>query len=67
MTLSERIATYPRALKVAEAADILGVHRNKLYAMINAHTIPFVHVGGLKRFDPASLSAWVQKSSFVPR
>ncbi|WP_263377685.1 helix-turn-helix domain-containing protein [Granulicella paludicola] len=66
MTLPERIAAYKTALKAAEVAELLACNVCKIYDMMKANTIPYFCIGSMKRFDPATLAAWVQNQTIEP-
>ncbi|WP_396270735.1 helix-turn-helix domain-containing protein [Granulicella paludicola] len=67
MTLPERIAAHKTALKVGEAAELLGCSEGKLYAMIRNNKIPYFCVGSLKRFEPRILAKWLETQTIIPR
>lgn len=53
-------ALLPEALMTPkELAAFLKVSRSWIYARVEAGLLPCLHVGGLLRFDPAQVRAWV--------
>ena len=53
-------------LSAAEAATLLGVHRNTLYLYCQHRLLPFVRVGKFLRFDQEVLAGWLQSSHVNP-
>jgi excisionase family DNA binding protein len=47
-------------LKPAEAAELLGIGRTKVYELIRADLIPYRRVGRSLRVPVALLKAWVE-------
>jgi len=48
-----------RLLTASEVAEILGVRRTRVYALLASGTIPVVHVGRQVRVDRAVLDEWI--------
>lgn len=47
-------------LRVAEAAELMGISRSKAYEMISAGILPSVRVGGSLRIPVDELRAWIK-------
>ena len=54
-----------RLLDINEAADRLGTSERHMRALIADRKIDYIKVGGLVRFDPSALDAWI-KANTVP-
>ena len=52
-------------LDIKEAADRLGTTERHIRALIADRKIAYIKVGGLVRFDPSALDAWI-KANTVP-
>ena len=52
-------------LDINEAADRLGTTERHIRALIADRKIAYIKVGGLVRFDPSALDAWI-KANTVP-
>lgn len=50
-------------LKPTEAADLIGVGRSKVYALLADGTLPSVRVGGSVRVPTEALRRWVTERS----
>jgi len=48
-----------RLLTVREIAEKLQVSEAQIYRMIKKGTIPFVEIGGVYRFEPEAINAWI--------
>ncbi len=48
-------------LRPTEAAETIGVSRNKAYELIAAGEIPSVKVGGCVRVPVAALQSWIAR------
>ncbi len=46
-------------LRPAEAGDLIGVGRSKVYALLKAHALPTVRIGKNVRIPLAALREWV--------
>lgn len=46
-------------LTVSEVADILGIRRDRVYALIRENLLPSVKLGRQVRVAPAQLEAWI--------
>jgi excisionase family DNA binding protein len=49
-------------LDAKEVAALLGVSPKWVYAHAAKGRIPCVHVGGLRRFEPAAIRAWLESN-----
>ena len=58
--MSERLT-----LSVTEAAELLGIGRNHLYALINEGQIPHVRLGRLIKIPRSALEEWLRAQSGV--
>lgn len=58
--IASRIASYKRALKPDDVADLLGVTRETVLRWAREGRIPHFKVAALVRFDPRILSQWVK-------
>lgn len=47
-------------LRVAEAAELMGISRSKAYEMISAGILPSVRIGGSLRIPVDELRAWIK-------
>jgi len=50
-------------LKPTEAADLIGVGRSKMYALLAAGELPSVRVGGSVRVPATALRIWVDRQA----
>jgi len=48
---------------VSQVAKFLGVSRSWVYHRVEAALLPCVRVGGLVRFNPLAVRAWVKSGS----
>ena len=48
-----------RLLTVKEIAEKLQVSEAQIYRMVKKGTIPFVEIGGVYRFEPDTINAWI--------
>ncbi len=56
-----------KLLTVAQASELLGIHRISLYKLIYARKVPFIRKEGIGiRFDPDHLEAWTKQSEVEP-
>jgi excisionase family DNA binding protein len=55
----------PLLLKPTEAAEVLGVGRSKIYALLAAGELPAVRVGHSVRVPLADLRRWVEERAAV--
>jgi len=53
-------------LRPAEAAEVLGVGRSKIYALLAAGELPGVRVGKSVRVPVAALERWVNERAGEP-
>jgi excisionase family DNA binding protein len=49
-------------MRVPEAAHVLGIGRDRLYAMVAAGEIPSILIGRQRRIPRAALLAWVDQN-----
>lgn len=47
------------ALRVAEAAEALGISRSKMYELVAANKVPSMKVGGVVRIPADAFRAWI--------
>jgi excisionase family DNA binding protein len=59
MTIVEIIAGWKQALKIEELARLLNCSKGKLYKMVDTGRIPYMKLGSMIRFDPATTARWV--------
>jgi len=50
-------------LRPHEAAELLGIGRSKMYALLAAGQLPTVRLGGSVRVPAAALRQWVEEHS----
>lgn len=50
-------------LSVAEAADHLGIGRNRTYDLVNAGILPAVKIGRTIRIPTDALKRWLEKEA----
>lgn len=53
-------------LRIAEAAELLGVSRSTLYQLVSANTVPVVRVGRLVRIPRDALLRWIENQAYNP-
>ena len=51
-----------RLLDVDELAALLNVTRRHIYRLVHEKRIPYLKIGGLLRFDPAQIAAWLKQA-----
>jgi excisionase family DNA binding protein len=61
ISISQRLASYGRALKADELADILGVSKVTVFKQAKKGTIPSFRVGTCVRFDPKKTADWLAR------
>ena len=64
------IATLPiqrSLLRVAEAAQVLGISRSKTYELIAEGRLPVVRVGASVRVPKERLEAWISANTVDPK
>ncbi len=49
------------ALVVTDIAELLSISERQVYKLAAAHRIPCFKIGGLIRFDPLAISAWLRQ------
>ncbi len=54
-------------MTVSEIAALLRVGRSTVYALATAGKLPALKVGGVLRFDPGEVRAWLTEQHVVPR
>ena len=54
-------------MTVSEVAALLRVGRSTVYALATAGKLPALKVGGVLRFDPGEIRAWLNEQHVVPR
>ncbi len=52
-------------LRPAEAADLIGVGRSKIYAMLAAGELPSIRLGNSLRVPAAALNQWIEDRTVV--
>ena len=55
-------AVVPQLLTMDQLAERLGVTRRHVRRLITERRVPFVRVGRFIRFDPAEISAWLDRA-----
>ena len=60
MTVIEKLEAKQGLIDAKEAALILGMHKDKLYAKAKAGDVPHYRVLGRVKFDPAILAQWLE-------
>jgi excisionase family DNA binding protein len=53
-------------LRIAEAAELLGVSRSTLYQLVSANAVPVVRVGRLVRIPRDALLRWIENQAYNP-
>jgi excisionase family DNA binding protein len=48
-------------LVVTDIAELLSISERQVYKLVAAHRIPCFKIGGLIRFDPLAISAWLRQ------
>lgn len=61
LSVSERVASFKRALKVKELSNILAISHKTIYKQAQRGEIPSIRVGGAVRFDPKAVADWLDK------
>ena len=61
MGIVEQIAARKKALRIPELADMLGMSKRGLYAMVKDGRLPAIKIGDTVVLDPKTTAAWVQK------
>ena len=51
---------------VEDAAAILGIQVSTLYAWVEQERVPHIRLGRAVRFDPGSLSRWIDEHRVEP-
>ncbi len=62
-TSVDAFASYPLALTVREAAELLRVGRSGIYQLLNSGELPSICVGRSRRIARASLTDWINNRS----
>jgi excisionase family DNA binding protein len=61
-TILEKLAEWPGAMTIQDAAVLLGHHEQTLYKAARSGRLPtFRGIGGSVRIDPAHLAEWLRK------
>jgi excisionase family DNA binding protein len=60
LNVIERIAQSPHALSVEQLAAILNVSRKSIYKLISHGRLPCFRLGGLIRFSPHHVAAYLE-------
>ena len=55
------LSSFRRLLTVDEVADLLSISSCTLYRMAQRKQIPSLIISGSRRFDPATIAAWLAK------
>ena len=55
-----------RLMTIEEVADFLQVKKNTIYKKIQRGQIPYIKMGGLLRFDPQQIEAYVKARTIEP-
>ena len=50
-----------KLLTAKQAAEVLNIHRYRLYRLVRDRVIPVVRIGRALRFRPEDLDAWVEQ------
>lgn len=66
MTIVEALRQRSKPLKVAEAAEIAGVHRVTMFKMTEDGRVPSFRMGTAVRIDPAELADYIERHSTKP-
>jgi len=48
-------------IPISQTAQILGISRSKLYALVERREIPCIRIGARILFKPDLLEAWIEK------
>ena len=59
--IKEQIASFGRALTVAEVSDLFGISEGMLYKQVRSGVIPCFRIGTSVRFDPQRLAEWIEE------
>ena len=52
-----------KLLTAKQAAEVLNIHRYRLYRLVRERVIPVVRIGRALRFRPEELDAWLERQS----
>ena len=55
-----------RLMTIEEVAEFLQVKKNTIYKKIQRGQIPYIKMGGLLRFDPQQIEAFVRSQTIEP-
>ena len=61
MAFEELVASRKSAMTVAQVAEILSVSQRLIYQLVAAGEVPHFRVGAAVRFEPKTLSAWLNE------
>jgi excisionase family DNA binding protein len=50
-------------MTIEQLAEYLSISKWTIYRWINRREIPFIAVGRIRRFDPASIDEWMKKKT----
>jgi len=64
MSIFERLASFDRAITVAELSELLNLGRTAIYDMVRRGAIPCIRIGYSVRFDPDEIEKWLRTRSF---
>lgn len=63
MTIIEKILRHTSALRVREAAEMLGVTPQHIYSLASRGRIPSLRIEGAIRLDPQEFAAWLRDNA----
>jgi excisionase family DNA binding protein len=61
VSLDELIVSRKSAMTVAQVAEILSVSERLIYQLVAAGEVPHFRIGAAVRFEPKTLSAWLNE------
>ena len=64
-SILEVIRSHRQALTVNYVADLLGLSRKTLYAMVKQKRLPCLYIGQAIRLDPLTTANWLESHSTI--
>ena len=64
MSTSDRSTVGP-LWNARQLAQLLGIHRTRLYLLVRTGRIPHLRIGRLVRFDPDAIAGWVKAGGWT--
>jgi excisionase family DNA binding protein len=61
VAFEELVASRKSAMTVAQVAEILSVSQRLIYQLVAAGEVPHIRIGAAVRFEPKTLSAWLNE------